>query len=326
MDKQELQNLIAECHARLSPRLQNIFSSLGWLETIKSIADRYKLDQSQADNLSIETTILMLGAIRWDDYKKHLFDVISLPQSKLDEILAEIKSFVYGPVESELIDAYYTNAIILDEIDKNIKAEENTLIQAELDKRFKTLEPKIQKIIEDSNYQVKIYSIGQRNNLTIAQITELEEIITETILGTIPIGEFERELERRANLPQERVGFIVSELNEKILRDIRSSILALNQPTRSEETKVPFNTQKSVSSKLNVGIEAEKKLVPIAKEPEAPVVHDTSPIIGAKMQDSFAVPKVTTEYTLGKVGQGNIQKQETPEAHKSDPYRLDPNE
>ncbi len=336
MDKEDLENLIAEYHSRLPQRLQQVFSSLGWIETLKSIGDRYKLDESQMNDLSIETTMLMLGATHWNDYAKHLFDVMRLPQSKLDEILGEIKTFIYGPIESELSDAYYINAIILEELQKNMVEEESKLVEAGLDERFKKLDPRIQKIVQDSNYQVKIYSIGKRNNLTFAQITELEEVITETILGNISIDRFEEELKKRANLPEERLGFIMGEVNEKILREIRSSILSLSRKTETP-TNISSPTEHpnhSISNRLNISIEAEKKLAPI----EAESVKTTEPtnqttkvdepkasIIAAKIQDSFATPKVTTEYTLGKISKDS-EKKEMDSKKWSDPYRVDPNE
>ncbi len=326
MDKEDLQKVIAEYHTRLSPRLQQVFSSLGWLETLKSIGDRYKLDDSQMNDLSIETTMLMLGATHWSDYAKHLFDVMKLPQSKLDEVLGEIKTFVYGPVEEELSDAYYINAIILEEVEKNMVEEESKLVQAGLDERFKKLEPRIQKIVQDSNYQVKIYSIGKRNNLTFAQITELEEVITETILGNIPIDKFEGELKNRANLPTERMDFIVNEVNDKILRDIRSSILSLGRQSENKENSLTLKPNHSISNRLNISIEAEKKLAPIEPEKKEEV-SSTNSIIAAKMQDSFSMPKVTTEYTIGKISKESDKPTTNTEVKKwSDPYRTDPNE
>ena len=78
MNQEELQKKIREYYAKLTPKAQEVFASLSWLETLKKIAGRHNLNEDQIQILGTETTLVLLGIISRDEYEKILNEELKL--------------------------------------------------------------------------------------------------------------------------------------------------------------------------------------------------------------------------------------------------------
>ena len=348
MNQQELQQKIAEFYAKLPPKAQEIFYGMGWLETLRGISTRYGLNETQIQTIGTETMLVLLGLIHIEEYESILEKEIALPKDKMEVMMQEINTLILSPIRPELTEVFNTNNT------EESKDGSANLIQQSLDPRFFSLSPNIQKIISDSNYQTKIYEVSKRNNLTVAQIAKLEEIITDTLLGNIHPEEFESSIRSSLNLETEKIKIITEEINEQILKDIRNKILtAHHNETKSDTASLEddsFEIFKSVGIDLETPnsnpIKDEKenkvqtKVVLNALElpsredlkeinapepkPEVKPAPNTNSILNQKLGGSFKLDSKITEHSLGNVTKQNNQNTNisSDQLPKVDPYRM----
>ncbi len=119
MNPQELQQKIAEYYAKLPPEAQEIFSSLKWMEVLKNIGVKYNLNDSQIEDLSVETTLVLLGIVHSEGYEKDMVKQLGLPLSVVDKMLAEINEQILKPIKVKLNETF----------EKNVKSFENQLAE-----------------------------------------------------------------------------------------------------------------------------------------------------------------------------------------------------
>ena len=72
MNKEEIQKNIGLYYSKLPPNLQEIFSSMRWLETLKQISSKYNLTEDQIRIIGTETTIVLLGMNDLTEYERIL--------------------------------------------------------------------------------------------------------------------------------------------------------------------------------------------------------------------------------------------------------------
>src|SRR3989344_164800 len=217
MDKEELQQKIALYYSKLPPKAQAVFSSMKWLETIKSISEKYGLNDKQKEILGTETTLVLLGIIDIIKYEEILIEELALSKESVDKMLSEINDLIINNIRPELIDAFNAN--------KNSLEKENQEIEPVLDPRFGKLSPDLEKIIDESNYQDILYGIGKEKNFSVTKMGALERATTDLIMGTIHPDEFENVLENNLELPLEKVRELVNIINERIFKKIREELI-----------------------------------------------------------------------------------------------------
>jgi hypothetical protein len=287
MNQQELQQKIAEFYAKLPPKAQEIFYGMGWLETLRGISTRYGLNEDQIQTIGTETMLVLLGLIHIEEYEAILEKEISLPKEKMEVMMQEINTLILSPIRPELMTVFEQN-----NTEKEKTNDQTNLIQQKIDIRFEKLSPNVRQIIEESNYQTKIYEVSKRNNLTVAQIAKLEEIITNTLLGTIRPEEFESSIKNNLDLDTEKIKIITEEINEKILKEIRNKILT------SHHNEITGDNVKSLEDSFSKDSRDIFKSVGIELEPEIQKSNQTSQTGGGDKKNENSANKVPVKNSL----------------------------
>ena len=268
MDQTTLQNKIAEYFVKLPPDAQSAFSSMQWMESLKIIATKYNLSEPQIEVLGTETTLALLGIVHPDQYEQMLVQDLGLPKNTIDQMILEIDGGIMVKMRSKLESTYQANA--------------NALVEAKygdiksLDKKFEKLPEEVKQAIGESNYQQKLYDIGNKYKLTLDQIGKLEEVTTKVMLGLTHPETYSGELAIALGIQVDKINEIVNDVNEQVLKNIRE-ILKSHWNTNAEsinEMKVPLPPY----AKIEI-----PKVSPPVNIPTSPVVQMPS----AKLKSQF---------------------------------------
>jgi hypothetical protein len=341
MNEQEIQQNIATYYSKLSPKLQETFASMKWLETLKLISLKYGLSEEQIQVLGTETTLTLLGMSDLGEYERMLKRELKLPKDLLEKIIEEINTAVINAVRPDLMKAF----------EINIKTEENEERKKVLDERFEKLPKEIQNAILESNYYEILYEIGGKYGLLISQIVELEVITTNIMLGIIQGGDFEETVKNKFKLPEEKTRGLVYEITERILKKIREKMekiyynksesfvptAEINKVLNTAGIKIiksvptpNTQTEEKTENRENIleGIEkpdilSEEKNMPVPEKLEIASGEKTQPIFAQKLSTPVQSQTVKTEHTLENISKTEILS--TPstntEKPKIDPYR-----
>ena len=280
MNPQELQQKIAEYFLKLPKEAQELFSSMQWLETLKEISSKYNLSDEQMQTIGTETTLVLLGIIHAEEYVNILKKEIKIGEENLDKLLSEINEAIFKEIGPQLEETFYKNNGV------DVKTENN------LDERFDGLSKETKDAIESSNYQTKIYEIGQKHGLTIYQIGLLGEATLNVMLGTTLPNKFEESL-TNLNLSKEKTLELINDINEQILRKIREELVK--------------NINKSKSGSIT---NDELRIMNSDK-------NNTKSMLEQKLSGVFKISKAETDHTLN-----NLSSDKKPNnIPKIDPYR-----
>lgn len=305
MNKEELQQKIAEYYGKLSPEAQRVFSGQEWLDTLGKISEKYKLNNEQTQTLATETMLALLGLIDLNEYEKTLAEEISIPKYSLDEMMVEIDDLILKDIRPYLMDAFEKNNQGPEEGEN--KQEEEYVVETKTNESITEAEEK--NSIEKSKYKDTLFEIGKKYNLTVFQMGILGEAVKKILSGTMPSSEFEQSI-KGINTPPETTKNIINDINEQILKKIREGLMGYNEEhkiTKNIERK-PEVTQKAVVKELDMN---EKELPPGKLE-------DSNQITLQKLSGSFQIPKKETEHTIPNLTKNDLGEKKLP---KVDPYR-----
>lgn len=235
MDKTQLQKIIAEFYERLPLEAQTIFSSMSWLEILKEISSNYNLSQNQIEILGTETTLALLGIIHFDEYQTILDKELSLPRESTKKLISEINEKIFNKL-LPILNKTYT---------QNIEYINN--LEPEMDTRFSSLPENLQEAIANSNYQQKIYDIGEKYKLQIPQMASLEEITIQFMIGKISSSKYESDLALATDLEATKTSEIAKEVNDTILANIREYMKngSTSDSSINEDIEVPIPPYKT---------------------------------------------------------------------------------
>ncbi len=329
MDQKELQEKIALYYSKLPPNAQAVFSSMKWLETLKTISQKYSLNEKQIEMLGTETTLVLLGIIHLVEYEEILTNELGLSRNSVEKMLMEIEESVIKNIRPQLVLAFEAN--------KKSETEKAPKIEQKLDERFKKLPKEIENIIKELNYQETLYNIAKEYNLTVLQMGSLETAVINLIIGAIHPEKFENYLEKNLELPLETVRKIANDVNEKIFLKIRESLKRMNMPASEipaveKTTEKIQNNETQVLNSVGIGIILEKLELGTAEKPaenredilkkiEKP--EETHPLLTQKLSNSFQTPMIKTEHTLQNLSSNDKENLTTITSNKPkiDPYR-----
>lgn len=213
MDEKQLQEQIALYYSKLPADAQAVFSSMKWMDTLKSISVRYGLRDDQIETLGLETTLLLLGIIHIEEYKGVLMNELRVPEAIAMKMLDEIDAEVLRSIRASLGTAYESHVKSL--------VEDKYGSMNKLDERFSKLPKSVQTAISESSYQEKLYDIANKHKLSIDKMSAFEEVTTKVLVGIIHPDQYESELASKTGLASDEVGKMVTEVNEQILKNIR---------------------------------------------------------------------------------------------------------
>ena len=155
MNKEELQQKIAEYYGKLPKEAQIVFSSMTWMETLKDIGVKYSLNNNQIETLGTETTLVLLGIIHIEEYQKILEKELGLEKEITEKIIIEIDENILKTIKSQLAETFESNAISLAE-----KAQD-------FDPRFMSMPKEVEEAIAKSGWKEKLYEIAGKYKLTV---------------------------------------------------------------------------------------------------------------------------------------------------------------
>lgn len=315
MNQTQLQQNIAKYYAKLPTGLQQFFSSMKWMDDLKNISTKYSLSEEQITTLGTETTILLLGVVHVDEYKKTLEKDIGLPKDIFETIYNEIDSSILKNIYTELDEAFTLNVDSL--------LEEKYGGDKKLDERFASLPKEVQTAINESNYQISLYSIAEKYKLNVEQMGVLEEITTKVMLGIIHPDKYEDELASKIVTPRNNISSIVNDVNENILKTIRE-ILKKHWDTNNNKEGVVSN---KVMEKIVNTDEDKVPLPPYVasnkiEELIKPITETPKNILEEKLNGPTASTHVVSDYSpapKNTLPSKDNNLNSSPKSH--DPYR-----
>lgn len=216
MDQTQLQQQIALYYSKLPSDVQTVFSSMKWMDSLRDISAKYSLSEGQIETLATETTLVMLGIIDMDEYNDNIQREISISTESMVKMTKDIDDLVLATIRPQLQETFEKNSTELIE-----KAYGDT---KKLDERFLSLPPELQRAISESNYQSGLYGIASKYKLSIDQMSALEEVTTKLVLNMIHPDSYEKEVESKVGLPKDKSIELVNEVNESVLKSIRSKL------------------------------------------------------------------------------------------------------
>ena len=337
MDQTQLQEKIALYYSKLPPNVQVLFSSMKWLETLKTISQKYGLNDKQQETLGTETTLVLLGIIHLVEYEEILTKELGLSEDSMTKMLAEIEESILKTVRPQLVMAFEANKKSETAETSNIKSKPNELLEK--------LPKEIQNIIKESNYQAMLYAIAKENNLNVEQMGSLEKTVTDLMVGTIHPEEFEDALESNLKLPLEKIRKLVNDVNEKIFLKIRESLKLVNKPKSGEplieEGVENQNKEATILTKAGIKMvepalptrtmdirtekpqESREEMLKKIEKPELAAefkpTEKINPILSQKLLSSIKIPAVKTDHSLPNL-QSSLQSDPSLK-NKADPYR-----
>ena len=80
-----------------------------WLETLKTISQKYGLNEKQIETLGTETTLVLLGIIHLVEYEEILTNELELPRDSIERILTEIETSIIKNIRPQLVLAFEEN-------------------------------------------------------------------------------------------------------------------------------------------------------------------------------------------------------------------------
>ncbi|HLP86909.1 MAG TPA: hypothetical protein VK153_03500 [Candidatus Paceibacterota bacterium] len=320
MDQAQLQQKIVEYFQRLPKEAQEVFSSMGWMETLKKIGVTYSLNEKQLELLGTETTIVLLGIIHIDEYEKIIETELGVSEEILKKITKEIDNNILKTIKGQLIDAFKSNILYLQE--------------QNLDPNFSMLPKNIQLAIENSDWKEKLYKIARRYALTIPQMGDLEEITKKVIKNEIPADKYMDALVAKIPISSIDISNITNAVNIEVLSPIRE--LMKNTPTNSqvniesrsleinmdEEIPIPPYAKTITNDKLLIN--NEEKVPESYKPIEIPIENISEPkeepknIIEEKLKGATISKHDVTDYSTPKINTAGTEK---PLPRSFDPYR-----
>lgn len=322
MDKQELQNKIGEYYARLPPEVQEKFSSMLWLETLKKLSAKYSLTDEQTAVLGTETTLALLGVLHVREYENILIQELSLEENTLKNLLAEINDDIFRDLAPKITEVFNKN-------NQPEKKEGENVMSPGLEKKLEELPSYVKEAVNKSNYGEELFNIAKAKGLSITEIGDLEKITTNLIDGKLSPDKFEPTIESVLRFDKEKSTALVSEINEKILKNIRKNMMSSSEPVKTPTPK-PANQESSEAIFKKAGIQILDSTLELK----------SGTISESKLAEPFKIPSTKTEYSIANMSKntevsnktnGTPTKVETPKVEtpkapisygKQDPYRM----
>ncbi len=347
MDQTQLQQQIALYYSKLSPDMQEMFSSMKWMDAIGEISSKYGLTEEQKGSLGAETTLVLLGMISAEEYERNLEAEISISADLIQKMVGEINTSILDVIKPKLSEAYNKNNIDV--------AEKNYGGVKELDERFAKLPKEVQVAISESGYQAALYEIASKHKLSINHMGALDEATTKVMLGIIHPDRYEAELQANIAIPKEEIIEIVDEVNEKVLKNIKEilkkhwggndtedldddevpippyampKVVTSSTPKASDESKIYSDSGIEIMKDADIQkpkeniVTPEKEIIdtkPPENIPTMPMEEMKDDlleksIIGDKLAGATSSSTSTTDYSLPKVSKDGVT------SRQHDPY------
>ena len=185
--------------------------------------------------------------------------------------------------------------------------------------------PSINKIIDSKELIATIRQIGEKFNLHIDQTGELYAEIRDILKGLNKSSDFVSHITNRLEIDSSVAKNIANELNEKIFKDIRSTLKTETNQDEASSTVSDLEQiggftiepkQVSDDQKTSEGVESRDKLIEGIENPHA--TEETEPLVDHLLSQ----PVVSIEQKITKVAPTTLPIQKpTPKPSSTDLYR-----
>ncbi len=98
------QKIIEEKIAQLPEYIRTALAQMNWSSEILSIGKKHGLHVDQMGALQTETAMVLVGLVHPDEYSKNLHQELSLPQDKINAIVADVNEKIFKNIRQALID------------------------------------------------------------------------------------------------------------------------------------------------------------------------------------------------------------------------------
>jgi len=299
--KEEAKKIIDREILKLSKEKQDAINSFNWIDVVEKIGTKNLFNEVEIKDLIIETGLVLVGLVNPNTYMLNIENNIGTSRKEAEEITEEIFNKIFTPIADKL---------------DNQTEEEVEKIPTPPIKRGNT-PVDFKGAIDESDWQTKIYSIGQKYNLSIDQMGTLEEITTKVIIGETPSDKFDDEIKSKINLPEEKILELISDLNDSIFKNIREIMKTQEEIptpnyTKTEEVPIPnYDKQNETKIYSDHGIEMVEEKKEVVREngnsqiDEKQILEDSGidiideklnkPVVGFNKVSDYSIPKMGSE-------------------------------
>jgi len=201
----------------------------------------------------------------------------------------------------------------------------------EIQKKFDSLPEDMKWVIMQTDVDGKVTEMGKSFGLTVSQMGQLSLEINMVMLGFTHPDTFERALKENMNMPEDKAKDLAKEINEKIFKEIRDSLMTLyvkdeNKIPVSDKINTNTSTEEEIESREEIlkTIEGSVSMPTIKKEISTTPVMPTAvsnpaqnvprkteaemrSMLAQKLSGSFQMPKVTTTHSA-RNSEGSVKK------------------
>lgn len=99
---EKLEQTIKEELGKMPKELQITVDSFGWTKIVEEIGKKYFLDESETNNLQLETLLVLIGLTDPSLYPKNIEHEVGMSENEARKISDEIDDYVFTPIASEI--------------------------------------------------------------------------------------------------------------------------------------------------------------------------------------------------------------------------------
>ncbi len=170
----------------------------------------------------------------------------------------------------------------------------------EIQKKFEGLPEDLKWAIMAANVDENIIGIGQAQSLNIEQMGKLSLETHKVMLGFTPPDKFEEAIKNIMKLGDEKTRAVVSAVNEKILKEIRSKMPG-NPSNMPKVGGLPSDTEEEKKNNAQILNSAGIEIIPAKNASEEKFKKDIDSILTQKLSASVQNPMARTEHTLDNI-------------------------
>lgn len=158
------------------------------------------------------------------------------------------------------------------------------------------LPEKLQEAIDSIENIDKVEAIGKESHLLLDQIAELDNVITETILGVVKTEDFTKEVRQRVGVDFEVAEQLKNRIDEEIFRPIKEYLVSRPSSSKKEVESVEEDESKISRESLLQEIESPSpsKFTRAATPLSILEVHSDK-VLGSVKTEALKSPQIPTE-------------------------------
>lgn len=262
MDNEEIKKAIAQRFDNLQPEIQDIIMSQDYERSLVEIIGDFDLNPEQMKELEFNTTMVLLGEIHPDEYKRAMQESMNVSENILEKIVASVEQKIFKSVRSMIVENWEKddreesafNAIPIPPYAKEDSTQKNTENRAEstpTDPKDKDAQEKevfnetgiqmVEKniLVEPKNSIENTFSIEEDKTLVDSGISLVEEETPVEKEHLIPSQNTQKSVLQGLENPPEGKSSMV---NDKLNNSMTQVQNASNQ-TEASNTKDPYREQ-----------------------------------------------------------------------------------